>query len=372
MIKKKNIALLSPSKNQFSETFIQKHKSHIKGNVFYFYNGLIPRIVEFPDSDNHLQNIITDSIKIKYFITRKLTKINESLNEYALKNALKKYKIDTVYAEYGTTGNACLNICKQLNIPLIVNFHGFDITVEQVLNENKNYSKLLDYVKAVVVVSKEMKKTVLELGCEESKVYYSPCAPDDKFLSINPTFNSKQFVSIGRFVDKKAPYYTILAFNQALTSNPGLKLILIGNGKLKNTCLNLVRYLKIEHAVVFKGVCKMDEILLILNESLAYVQHSIIADNGDTEGTPVAIMEASASALPVISTYHAGISDVIIDEETGILVTEHDVEAMANAMIRLANNTDLAKQMGIKGRKLIKSNYRLTHHMEIINKAIGY
>ena len=59
-------------------------------------------------------------------------------------------------------------------------------------------------------------KKLVDLGCNPSKIFVSPCAPDDKFFSIKPSFEEKLVVGIGRFVDKKAPYYTILAFQKAL------------------------------------------------------------------------------------------------------------------------------------------------------------
>ncbi len=88
------------------------------------------------------------------------------------------------------------------------------------------------------------------------------------------------------------------------------------------------------------------------------------------EGTPVAILEASAAALPVISTRHAGIPDVIIDGETGFLVDEHDVDGMAENMIKLLDNPDLSEKMGKAGRKNIFEKYRMEIHMDNLNKVI--
>lgn len=111
-----------------------------------------------------------------------------------------------------------------------------------------------------------------------------------------------------------------------------------------------------------------------LEKALAFVQHSITAINGDQEGTPVAILEASAAGLPVISTFHAGIPDVIINEETGLLVNEHDVEGMAQKMILLLQNNELAKTLGKNGKERIQTNFSQARHLhvidDLINKAI--
>jgi glycosyltransferase involved in cell wall biosynthesis len=75
------------------------------------------------------------------------------------------------------------------------------------------------------------------------------------------------------------------------------------------------------------------------------------------EGTPLAILEASAAGFPVISTVHAGIPDVVIDGETGFLVLEHDVVWMTAAMLKLLEDKELAQEMGFKGKKNVSSNF---------------
>jgi len=132
----------------------------------------------------------------------------------------------------------------------------------------------------------------------------------------------------------------------------------------------LVSYLGIDTSVIFKGVISPTEFKTNLIHSVAFVQHSIKADNGDKEGTPVAILEASAAGLPVISTFHAGIPDVIIHRETGLLCDEKDVNQMAKHMIKLLDNPELAKQMGINGKENITNNFNLTRHINRLNDIL--
>jgi glycosyltransferase involved in cell wall biosynthesis len=175
---------------------------------------------------------------------------------------------------------------------------------------------------------------------------------------------------VGRFVDKKAPYLTILAFKKVSEEFPTAKLIMIGNGPLLNTCKNLAEAMNLTDKIEFKGVLKPLEIQSLFEDSLAFVQHSIVADDGDAEGTPVAVLEAQAAALPVISTWHAGIPDVVIHEETGMLVKERDVEGMANNMLRLLREEGLAKRLGESGRKRVKNNFTLEKHLGILESVL--
>jgi len=73
----------------------------------------------------------------------------------------------------------------------------------------------------------------------------------------------------------------------------------------------------------------------------------------------MSVLEAGASGLPIVSTRHGGIQEVVIDGETGFLVQEGDVEGMADRMIRLAKDPDLAARLGRAARKRICCEFSL-------------
>jgi glycosyltransferase involved in cell wall biosynthesis len=96
-----------------------------------------------------------------------------------------------------------------------------------------------------------------------------------------------------------------------------------------------------------------------MRQARAFVQHSVQTSYGDSEGTPVGILEGGAAGLPVVATRHAGIQDVIIDGETGLLVDEGDVDSMAESMIRLGENPVLAAELGKAARKRICAEFSM-------------
>lgn len=361
-----NIALLSPNKNAYSETFIQAHKQLLKGNIFYYYNGELPTQLEgglvINSRRKRILNIVKGHFKLNRF----------TLAEQALINSFKKNKVAMVFAEYGTTGEKIVSVCKELNLPLIVHFHGFDASIKNVVEKNDHYKRIFKTAKFIIAVSKKMHQDLLKMGCPENKLIYNVCGPNEKFIEVKPKFKKSQFISIGRFVDKKAPYYNILSFIKVLEKYPEAKLIMAGEGELLNTCKRLVIYYGIQNNVEFPGVISAEKYRDYLSESLAMVQHSITADNGDSEGTPVGILEASAAGLPVLSTNHAGIPDVIINGVTGLLVEEHDVTSMARNMIKLLENPETAKKMGAQGKINIKENFTLKRHIDILDDLIEY
>lgn len=359
-----NIALISPSQNAYSETFILAHKEKLEGNVFYYHNGEIPLI-----SDGV---VLTNSrIKRIRHIIKGYFKLNKySLTEETVIASFKKNKIKLIFAEFGPTGMKMLNICKTLDLPLIVHFHGYDASRKNIIERNKDYKELFEFASYIIAVSRKMEQDLLVLGCPREKLIYNVYGPREEFLLVKPRFIKPQFIAIGRFVNKKAPYYLILSFRKVLKKYPEAKLVIAGDGPLWNLCKNLIRYFGLRDKVLLPGVITRNEYITYLQESLAMVQHSIIAEDGDSEGTPLAILEASAAGLPIIATKHAGIPDIIIDGKTGFLVAEHDVKGMAVKMQKLLENSDLARQLGGNGKRNIAKNYNLDRHISVLNDLV--
>lgn len=365
-LQKSNIAIFSPSQNPYSETFIQAHKNGLKGRVFYYY-GM--------GSNIQLEGASRLMPAYLYKAHRVYAKLFKKHSAYLWQQrvlySLKANKIDTVLVEYGTHAHHLCGVLEISKLPVTVHFHGYDASINHIIKSCNNYESVFKLAKNVIAVSKVMYNKLLDLGCPKSKLIYNVYGPQPIFETVEPSFAKKQFIAVGRFTDKKAPYYTILAFKQVLIKYPDATLVLAGEGELYNTCENLINLFKLEKSVKFLGVIKPEQFRTLLSESLAFVQHSITANNGDMEGTPVAILEASLAGLPVISTYHAGIPDVIIHNKTGLLCEEHDVDAMSVHMLQVLDNVNFAKQLGKAGKLNIKANFSLDRHINSLQVVLG-
>lgn len=359
-----NIAIFTPNQNPYSETFIQAHKKYLKGKVLYYYGQ---KHIQLEGSSSLVSKNKRRFLNIQ---KRILKKPFSFIQETIILNSLKKNKIDIVLAEYGTHAHLILPIIKKAGLPLVVHFHGYDASVRRVIEQHNQYKGVFQYASKVIAVSKKMKQMLLEIGCPKEKLVYNVYGPQPEFMDVQPKYSQKQVIGIGRFTDKKAPYYTLLAFKKVLLKHPDARLVLAGEGKLFNMCKNLSKYLNIEDNVTLPGVITPEKYRELLSVSIGFVQHSITAENGDMEGTPLAILEASAAGIPVISTYHAGIPDVIIHGETGLLCQEHDVEGMANNICRLLDEKKLAQTLGTKGKKRIQENFSLTRHIDELQRIL--
>lgn len=360
-----NIAIFSPNKNPYSETFIQAHKQYLKGNIFYYYGSIGGIQLE------GTQQLASKILQLKFRLIRKLNNYPFSfINEQLVKVSLKTHGINVILIEYGTHAHSLLSLLKTSNLPVVVHFHGYDASIDHVIERCNHYKEVFKIASSVIVVSEFMKAKLLDLGCPSDKLVYNVYGPSPDYESVVPFFLKKQFICIGRFTDKKAPYYTILAFMTVAKKHPNARLLLAGDGVLLNSCINLVRYNDLESQVVFLGVITPETYQSLLSESLAFVQHSITADNGDMEGTPLAVLEASAAGIPVISTIHAGIPDVIIHGKTGLLCEEHDVDMMSKHMLRLFEDVSYAKELGRGGKARVKMFFSMDKHINALQQVL--
>ncbi len=364
-----NLCIISPNKISPNETFITAHKQLLTANKFCLYGGAFPT-----ESENE-----GSLIKIPSFVNRQIRKIekiffNKIYPEARIEGLIKyltEKKIDVVLAEYGVTAAEIYPICKKLNIPLIVHFHGYDAYVYKLLKKYEHkYKEMFNYASAIIAVSYKMKIQLEKLGASPDKVKINTYGANYMFKEIKPNYKSNKLVAIGRFVDKKAPYYTLLAFREAQKKHKELKLIMGGTGYLMNSIQNLVQLWKLQNNVELCGQLKHDEVANIFSNSFCFIQHSIAASNGDSEGTPVSIIEAQTAALPVISTIHAGIPDVVKDKKTGLLVKEHDVEGMTKAICKLAEDREMAEKYGKEGRKNALENFSMDKHIQRLQNIL--
>lgn len=366
----RTIAIACSSPTEKSEPFIEHIKQRIKGEKYFLYGDNLPKFAVGVGPLSYYPGFIYSQIRK----TCKKFGINyDSPLVEGIKRFLKEKKIQIVLSEFGSTGAKMAPICKELGLPHIVHFHGGgDVDSKlNIKNFREEYLFMFEHASAVIGVSEDMKFDLNKIGCDFSKINIIPYGPDDVFSKITPDFQYPTFLFIGRFVDQKAPYYLLEAFRKVLQQIPNAKLLMIGDGPLLNTCKNLARLWTMNDYVNFVGYLDHKLLPEYLMKAFCYVQHSIVAEDGCSEGTPVSILEASLAGLPIVSTFHKGIKQAVIHSETGYLVEEHDVNRMSEYMVELANNLDMAKTMGDKGRYHIKKCYSMQKYIDSLDSLIG-
>jgi colanic acid/amylovoran biosynthesis glycosyltransferase len=361
------IAIFSPSKSNISETFIQAQISRLQGDIILYHTGDIPSCL----NDNTLANTLSVADRVTFAIQKRTGRTHLTPAENALYRSLQKEKPDVVLAQYGITAAKNLRVIKSLGIPLVIHFHGYDASMYSVVEKNKQaYIEMFQYASAIIGVSNRMVEMLQEIGAPAEKLHHLCYGPNPRFQDIQPNYAAPHFLALGRFVDKKAPHLTILAFKQVIEKYPKAQLRIIGTGPLLMTCRDLVKHFHLEDHVHLLGAHGIERVLEEMKDVCAFVQHSRRALDGDMEGTPVAILEAQLAGLPVISTIHAGIPDVVISGETGLLVEENDVDGMATSMLRVLEDAEMASNMGRKGRARVLEHFTMEHYITSLQKIV--
>jgi colanic acid/amylovoran biosynthesis glycosyltransferase len=298
------------------------------------------------------------------------------------RDACYNHKVRLIHAHFGTAGLQMLPLAQWLGVPLLVTFHGFDASS---LLRKRNYMEsirhMFDYTHNICV-SKIMKDTLEKYGANPRKtwVHYigvplkNFTIPRRKSIRVKHKMKETiRFLQVSNFVEKKGHEYTVEAFQRFLTFYSNAHLIFAGSGPLYQNIIDKSKKMGLSNKVTFVGRVVRDEAVKLMHKSDVFLHHSVTAKNGDQEGIPTVIMEAMATGMPVVSTYHAGIPELITDGVEGLLAKEKDVKTYTQKMIDIL---EIGDELAKNGRKKIeeqfdmdKQNIRLIEIYESILKV---
>ena len=188
---------------------------------------------------------------------------------------------------------------------------------------------------------------------------------DKEITVINPGMDTEYFTP-GRNADKDNTYilYTgrletrkglvdlVESAKYVCQRYPGIKFVLSGKGTIEGYLKRLVNNLGLEGNFHFVGYVDRDALLEYYQNAAIYVLPSYY------EGLPATLLEAMSCGIPPVATAVEGTSEVIIDGETGLLVPPRNAEKLAEAMLKLLDDEEARKQIGLKAREHVKNNYR--------------
>jgi colanic acid/amylovoran biosynthesis glycosyltransferase len=283
----------------------------------------------------------------------------------------REHGVKAVLCEYGPSGCLVADTCHSADVPFFVHFHGYDASI--LIKDRKwirRYRDLFEKAMGVIAPSRFLADKLSKIGCPGHKLHVVPYGVNAE--RFGPTRRHPlRILAVGYLTEKKAPHITIEAFGRLSTRFPLAELDIIGEGPLMGRCRGLARDLGVSERVRFHGWQPNEFVASLMRESSLFVQHSITAANGDTEGMPVAILEAMASAIPVVSTRHSGIPEAVTHGETGILTEEHDVTAMAEGISALLDSPARAVAMGEAGRLRVLEHFTVERSRDRLRAIMG-
>jgi colanic acid/amylovoran biosynthesis glycosyltransferase len=278
---------------------------------------------------------------------------------------LDREPYDIVHCHFGPNGLRGMML-RELGLvqgKLVTSFYGYDVTRYVRQHGRHCYDRLFREGDLFITLSEVMRHRLVELGCDADRVLVHHLGVNlghfsSKAWQPSPS-GEMRIVTISRLVHKKGVEYGIRAVAELVRAGRRLAYTIIGDGPLRAYLERLVRKLGVGDVVKLVGWKRRPEVVDILSHSDILLAPSVTSKDGDQEGTPVALMEAQAACLPVVSTWHSGIPEVVEDGVSGYLVPERDAAALAEKLTYLIEHPQVRIEMGRAGRAIVEQRYNI-------------
>lgn len=262
------------------------------------------------------------------------------LYRHWLQTQLERHPPDLFHAHFGPTGCLYLPLAQRLDRPLVVTFYGFDY---QKLLRNRpvfrrKYRELFASAARVLAASPTGCRALEALGCPADKLAVVRPSPDLRLFPYTDRHKPPgqlRLVQVATFTEKKGHLTTLEAFRQALATCPNVHLTLAGERYDSAVVRAVAQYIdrhSLAQHIDWLGTVPHADMHTFLGRFDMFVHPSCTAADGDHEATPVVLLEAQATGLPVMATRHFDLPDEVEQGRTGWLVPERDAGALAAVM----------------------------------------
>jgi colanic acid/amylovoran biosynthesis glycosyltransferase len=273
-----------------------------------------------------------------------------------------------IHAHFGVEGVYALPLAKQLGVPLVTTFHGFDATTSRKalfcsripswINYARFRHQLAQQGELFLCVSKFIRDRVLELGFPRDRTHVHYIGIDTE--AVRPRESREEMplvLHVARLVEKKGTAYLIRAFAKISPKFPEAELVIVGDGPLRASLEALARSLHVEGRIRFLGSQSHAQVLEMMRKAACMVLPSINARTGDAEGLPMVLYEAAATGIPLVGTRHGGIPELIIDGKTGFLVAQRSVNELAVRVEELLADKNIRAYLGAEARISVQTHF---------------
>ena len=271
-------------------------------------------------------------------------------------------KFDIVYCHFGPCGIFGM-LLKELDVlggKLITVFHGYDITSYVKQQGEDVYSALFAHGDLFLPISINWKNKLIKLGCPEEKIRVHRMGIDVQKFKYNKRSEHKSkitILTIARLVEKKGVEFAIQAIAKIVQEYPEIQYSIAGDGPLRDQLTTLIDELGVGKNVTLLGWQSQEEITHLMGQADILLAPSVTGSDGDMEGIPVVLMEACAQGLPVISTFHSGIPELIKDGVTGALAEERNVDQLVEKLRLFVLNPETRLEIANNARDFVMEHY---------------
>ena len=295
-----------------------------------------------------------------------------------LLHAARAQGASLMHAHFALDAAEVLPLQRALGLPLLVTLHGYDIMCSDDAHRRTRRGRLYlsrrprlwSQAALFLCVSNAIRERALVRGFPAHKLRVLPIGIDTQALAFAPELSREPLILfVGRLVEKKGCRVLLEAMARVQQTLPNARLLIAGDGPERSQ----LELLATAHTqgTRFLGVQTPEQVRAHMRSARCLAAPSITAANGDSEGLPTVLSEALALGLPVASTVHSGIPELIEHGRHGLLSAERDAETLARHLIELCTAHTLAdalaERLRAAGRARVEQSFdlaRQTHQLE--------
>jgi len=281
-------------------------------------------------------------------------------------DAIAERRPTVVHAHFGTNAPPAFAIAHALGLPLIVTYHGVDITAApRNERQRKQRSAVLAAADRVIAVSRFIADSLRAAGCAPQKTILHYIGVDTDFFSPSPAPRAaNRILFVGRLVTKKGLIHLIRAMERVQRAVPTAEVVVAGDGPLRQAMEREVAARGVRLA--FLGVQTPAQVRELMRGATVLCGPGVVAMSGDAEGLGIVFLEAQAVGLPVVASTSGGIAEGIVEGETGLLHPPGDEDALAEHLITLLSDSERRARFGEAGRAHVLRHFDLRRQTAIL------
>ena len=277
---------------------------------------------------------------------------------------LRRERVRLLHAHFGPSGVRALMYKRGTRLPLVTTFYGHDVSAlarDHVWR--RRYSRLFEQGDLFLVEGPSLRDKLADLGCPRGKIEIQRIGipvQEIAFRPRGPKPAGAKAVALfsGRFVEKKGLLVALAACAATRRRTQAFEFRIVGDGPLRAEVETAIERLDLKSCVKLLGFLGYREYLKEMAAADFFLHPSLTASDGDSEGgAPTTILEAQAAGLPILSTTHADIPNVVLPGKSALLAPEGDVTALAEHVALLVTEQERWQAMGAAGRQFVEEHH---------------
>lgn len=286
----------------------------------------------------------------------------------------KMFQADVFIAHFGPAGVTAAKL-RELGVikgKISTVFHGIDVSHRDVLNHyTPEYQRLFQRGDLMLPISELWAGRLKTMGCPPEKIAVSRMGVDMTRFTHRPVKAPGmplEIISVARLTEKKGLHVAIEACRQLKAQGVAFRYRILGMGPWERRLRTLIEQYQLDDVIEMPGFKPSHEVKKMLDDADVFLLPSITGTDGDMEGIPVALMEAMAVGLPVVSTIHSGIPELVDAGKSGWLVPENDAEALAEQLAAFSRiDTESLRPVVQRAREKVEADF----NQQVINQQLA-